>query len=147
MAAASVKGKIYEAMAARCQDMATQLALPISMPNVTFTPPTRDGARKPYLSVRYMPNGSELDGLGFASDETTIGLLQVSVFWPASEGLVKPTDMADRVAGWWPAGTDIWYQGVRVQIDRAPAVATSLQESDLVQVPVTIRWRAGEIKA
>ena len=146
MAATSVRGKIYEGFASRTVEMATALGLTVGLPNVKFDPPSRSGKRTPYLIMRVQPNGSSRDGLAFDSDLTHIGLLQISVYWPAGEGLLKPTDMAERVAGWWDAGTDMEYLGVKFTFDYTPTIAAALQESDLLQVPVTVRWRASEIK-
>lgn len=148
MAATGTETKIYDALVTFAGDVAVALgfdrASGVSYPNVGFTPPkSTSGKRKPYLALTYMPNGADLDGLPFDSDETHIGLLQVSVFWPAGEGIVKPGEVAAKIAKAFAPGTQITAPGIVVYIDRKPTVAGPLQESDLVQIPVTIRWRAG----
>lgn len=142
------EAKIYDALMAATVEAGVSAGFAaktgIALPNVSFTPPkTADGKRAPYLSVTYMPNGAELDGLPFDSDQTHIGLLQISVFWPSNDGIVKPLQVAAHIVDAFSAGRVIERNGIVVRIDRLPTVAGPLQESDLVQIPVTVRWRAG----
>lgn len=145
MATAETPAIIFATLAARVDEMAGVLDVTVAMPNAPFTPPVRSGTRAPYLVMTYMPNGSDLDGLPFDGDVTHVGLLQVSIFWPSAQGIVKPLSMAGAISDWFPAGLRLENNGVQVNVDRTPVIAPALQESDLVQVPVTIRWRASAI--
>ncbi|MCP1550712.1 MULTISPECIES: DUF4128 domain-containing protein [Methylorubrum] len=148
MPVTGAEAKIYDALMAAAVAAGEAAGFPaktgIALPNVGFTPPKgAGGKRKEYLSVTYMPNGASLDGLPFDSDETHIGLLQVSVFWPSGDGIVKPLEAAALIVDAFPPGRAFERNGIVVRIDVLPTVAGPLQESDLVQIPVTIRWRAG----
>lgn len=148
MPALNAEAAIYDALMGAVVAAGEALGFPaktgIALPNVGFTPPKGTaGRRKEYLSVTYMPNGADLDGLAFDSDRTHVGLLQVSVFWPSSEGVTKPMRVASGLVEAFKPDPRIQGQGVEIHVDRLPTVAGPLQESDLVQIPVTIRWRAG----
>jgi hypothetical protein len=146
---ANLESQTYANLAASVSAMAAYLGLPVAEVNVDFTPP-RDAKsnRLPYLSVSYQPNGAQRDSLGFAEpdelddDATMEGLLQVSVYWPARVGLVKPSLVAGQVASWFRPGTRLDGGGFSVYVDRRPDVTSAMQESDVVQIPVTVRWRA-----
>lgn len=150
MAVLSAEAAIYEALADKVGGVAQAMGFnpgtggDVAFPGVSYTPKTdASGKRKAYLAVTYMPNGAALDGLPFDSDATHQGLLQISVFWPAGAGLVKPLQVAAQIVSAFPPGLWIERNGVAIHIDQKPEVTPSLQESDLVQIPVTIRWRAG----
>lgn len=132
----------YEVFAARAAEMANDLGLTISYPNVSFTAPTRSGKRLGYVALKFMPNGSSLDGLPFDGDVTNQGLLQISVYWPSAEGLPAALRCAAKAASWFAAGWGTDKDGTRVRVYRAPEIAPHLQESDLIQVPVTVRWQS-----
>jgi hypothetical protein len=141
--APNIEAQAYTCLAKRLDAMATALGLPIAMPNTDFTPPRSGKNRLPYLDASYMPNGAQLDSLGFdQEDESLQGLLQVSVYWPARAGLVKPSQAAGAVVAWFPAGTSLDEGGFSVYVDRRPDTGPAIYESDLVQLPVTVRWRA-----
>lgn len=142
----SIQADTYMAVGTRAESqMAATLKVPIAMPNASFTPPLRGpGKRAPYLQFTFTPNGSVggLDGLAQDGDQTYWGLLQIDAFWPAGEGLLKPMTLAGQVADWWPAGLWLVQGETNIRFDDAPRIAGTLQSSDLVQVPVTVRWRA-----
>lgn len=149
MAALGAEAAIYEALANKVSGIAEAMGFDpkpggdVAFPGVSYTPKTdQSGKRKAYLAVTYMPNGAGLDGLPFDSDTTHQGLLQISVFCSAGAGLVKPLQQAAQVVAAFPPGLRFVRNGVRIDIDRKPEVAGSLQESDLVQIPITIAWRA-----
>lgn len=138
MSVTGTEAAIYEALVWFVSQIVIDPVLKRSEPNVAFTPVVKT----PYLSVSVMPNTAELDGLPFDSDVTHMGLLQVSVFWPANTGLVKPMQVASQIVAAFPPGLWIERNGITVRFDQQPRVAGSIQESDWVSIPVTMRWRA-----
>jgi hypothetical protein len=144
--APNLEQQAYTLLAQRFTAMEAELGYPVAKPSVAFTPPrdsTKDKNRLPYVDVAYMPNGAQLDSLGFdQADESLQGLLQLSVYWPAAQGLVKPSAAAGRVAAYFSAGTRLDGGGFTVYVDRRPDTGPAMYESDLVMLPVTVRWRA-----
>lgn len=138
MAVTGTEAKIAEALLWYVGQIVTTPPLKVANPNVGFTPTLNT----PYLAVTYMPNGAALDGLPFNSDETHIGLLQISVFWPAGAGIVQPMQVAAQVAAAFAPGLRFARGGVEVSVDQKPITSGALQESDWMQIPVTVRWIA-----
>lgn len=146
MAVIGIEARLYEALVWYVEQVAPTLTpafMPgkggdVSFPGADFSP--KQG--KPYLGVSFIPNTAELVGISFDNDVDHQGLLQLSVFWPARQGFVKPMQVASQVVAAFRPGTKIDRNGLRIRIDQQPSIAASLSESDLVQVPVTIRWRA-----
>jgi hypothetical protein len=137
MAVTGTEAQIYDALAAYLTGLTFTPAVKIAMPGVDFTPERG----KPYLVATYMPNTADVFGGENDSDVDYQGLLQISVFWPARAGIVKPLQVAAQIVAAFKPGTKIDANGLRIRIDRQPTVAPSLTESDLVQIAVTVRWR------
>ena len=115
-------------------------AMPIAYPGVLFP---LAGQQKPdnYLQVSFLPNRTDTLSVGQGS-QMHQGLLQVSVYWKAGVGYVKPLDVADRIIRHFAKGTRLVSNGVKIQIDNKPWVAGPLQEGDRVQFPTTIPYRS-----
>ena len=150
MAVTGVEAQIYSALMDAVVALAGTLKVALAAPNVAFTPPiaasdgpgVKKGDRLPYLVVTYMPNTADVFGYEGDSDVDYQGMLQVSVFWPARAGIVKPLQVAAQIVTAFKPGTKIDANGLRIRVDQQPTVAPALTESDLVQIPVTVRWRA-----
>jgi hypothetical protein len=130
-------------MAALLDHLATLTFTPvlkIAMPGVDFP---KTGETKPdnYLAAFFMPNDTTNTELG-AGQEQHRGMLQVSVFWKKGAGHIKPLEAAGRVIQHFAKGTTLRSGGLKIVIDRKPYAAQPLQDTDRVQVPVTIRYHA-----
>ena len=114
-------------------------ALPVAYPGVTFP---AAGQQKPenYVQVSFLPNQTETLSVG-QGRQMHQGILQVSVYWKAGVGYVKPLDVVDRIIQHFAKGTRIISGAVKVKIDNKPWVSGPLQEGDRVQFPVTIPYR------
>lgn len=150
MAVTGIEARLYDALAAFVSEQAFSPALPVAYPNAGFAAPVAtangSGVKKgdplPYLAMSFIPNTADVFGVEWDSDVDHQGLMQLSVFWPARQGLVKPLQIASQVAAAFAPGTKIDRNGLRIRIDRKPTVGGAVSESDLVQVPVTVSWRA-----
>lgn len=124
-------------------------AMQIAMPGVAFTPPVftddgpenRKGDPKPYLQALFLPNDTTNTELGVGQEQHR-GILQVSVFWKKGVGHIKPLEAANRIINHFAKGTTLHRGGLKIVIDRKPHAAAPLQETDRVQVPVTVRYHA-----
>lgn len=115
-------------------------ALPVAYPGVTFP---KAGQQKPdnYLQVSFLPNRTATLSVS-KGRQMHQGILQISVFWKAGEGHVKPLDAADRIIQHFTKGTRLISGAVKIKIDNKPWVSGPLQETDRVQFPVTIPYRS-----
>jgi hypothetical protein len=114
-------------------------ALQIAMPGIDFP---AAGQAKPdnYLQTAFLPNGPVWRGIG-NDPEGSKGILQVSVYWKRGIGHIKPIDVAGCIKDHF-ANRDLWAGATRIKINREPVIAPPIQESDRVQVPVSIYWQA-----
>src|SRR5262245_48602696 len=114
-------------------------ALAVAQPGVGF-PPT--GQLKPdnYLAVTFLPNQTRQVTLG-GDPQQKRGFLQISVYWKAGAGLIKPLDAAGQLIGHFNNKT-LFAASVRITISAEPWAASPIQEDDRVQIPVTIPYTA-----
>jgi hypothetical protein len=105
---------------------------PVAWPGIRFDP---TGA---YLgvSVFFLPATAAT----VTSHDRRDGIMQVSVFWPAGDGLIRPMEWAQAVVARFPRHTTLSRNGRDVRIVRPPYMAAPLQEADWLQIPVTIPW-------
>ncbi|WP_112803580.1 phage tail terminator-like protein [Rhizobium sp. SYY.PMSO] len=118
-----------------------QPPLPVAQPGIAFPPAGQD---KPdnYLAVSYLPNRPRQVTLG-DDPQQKLGLLQVSVYWKAGGGLIKPLDAAGQIIDHFNNKT-LFASGVKITISGEPWAAGPIQEDDRVQIPVTIPYTAFE---
>lgn len=125
--------QIASALLARCATLSVgSPALPIAMPEVSFTPPA-DGK---YLDVRDFTNNPLW--LGLSGGKIAQGLLQVTVVWPPREGVIKPKAAAAVVMAHFPMGLRL-ANGVKLG---EPRDTSALSDDSECRVPVTIPWTA-----
>lgn len=132
------EAQIAEALLWYVAQTAANLGLPVSMPNVAYL----EQNATPYLAATVMPNMADAVGIEFGSDINHQGLLQVSIFWPAGAGEIKPMQVASQIVAAFRRGAVISRNGLRVMFEQQPQVASPLSQADWFQVPVTARWRA-----
>ena len=108
-------------------------ALPISYPDVAFTPPA-DGK---YLEVSIFYNRPAWEGL--AAGRMDQGLLQVTVVGPKGQGIPALMRLASDVIDHFPKGLSLTGG---VKISRQPYAASPLLDDADTRVPVTIGWTA-----
>lgn len=108
-------------------------SLPIAWPGVNFTPP--DSGM--WLEVRWFPNSP--NNLHWENDakQQYIGFLQVSVFARPGTGLVSPVSEAEGVQAHFPKGLVVG----PVKVRKKPGVASSIDEGDRIQIPVSISYQ------
>jgi len=138
MASTGVETRILEALDTRLQALVFSPAIPISFPNRTFTP---SGA---YLRTWWLPSPTET--LGGTTPVTAPldykGIYQVSVFWPIGSGSTPIMEVASAIAAHFKRGTKLSHDGIDVWMDDPPSVGPMIQESNVLQLPVSVPYRA-----
>lgn len=139
---ATVESTIPSLLLARVATLVLTPALTVSYPDIAFTPPVDgQGKAKPYLEVRHLPNTNVNLFIGNEATVQYQGLLQITVVYPAGQGIIKPSEIAGLVASHFAKGTVLRDAGVNVRIYQKPSVARSIQDTDRIRVPVTIPYQ------
>ena len=128
--------KVWRALAARVGTLTFSPAVPVSLPNMPFTPPTNHI----WLRVNEIPaSTTPFDVKGGTTDR--IGLMQIDVFRPLGEGHVTAKETAGKVAAHFPVALRLYSEGVKVVVTRAE-IGPIIKEDVRIMLPVTVRWRA-----
>lgn len=137
MTATVTESQILDLFLARAALMATQgPTLPVAFPEVAFTPPTSGK----YLEVSALPNKPFWEGLSGGSVDQ--GIYQVTVHWPRGQGLIAPINVAGQVREFFPRGTELFGQGIRIEIYAKPWYSQPISGDADIIVPVSIPYRA-----
>lgn len=115
--------------------------LPVAQPGITF-PPAGESKPDNYLAVSFLPAQPRQVTLGDDPQQKR-GLLQISVYWKAGGGLIKPLDAAGLVIDHFNNMT-LFASGVKITISGEPWAAGPIQEDDRVQIPVIVPYTAFE---
>jgi hypothetical protein len=135
MATPSIETSIWLALKARAQALVLSPVLPVAWPNESFTKPTGG-----YLRVTHIPNVNRRLFLSSSDPHQRLGLMQIDVFGRKNENVAVAVEIAGKVAGHFACGTDMWRDGLRVNVTKAPDVGQPIQDDTHVQVPVTIAY-------
>ncbi|PSS59855.1 hypothetical protein C6558_36135 [Ensifer sp. NM-2] len=130
---------IFKALTDRLRSMPQ--VLPIAGPNVVF-PGAGQTLPPKYLRLAFMPNQARQVTMGDDPQQKR-GLLQVSVVWPVGQGIIDALEVVDQVIDHFKNQT-LFASGVRITISSEPWAAGPLQESERVQIPITIPYHAFE---
>jgi hypothetical protein len=122
---------------ARCATLSVGApALPVSMPDVAFTPPSNGK----YLRVSLFNNAPAWEGM--TTGRMDQGLLQVTVVWPKGQGIIKAREIATDVIAHFPKGLKLANAGAQVRINREPWAGSPIIDDSASLVAITIPWVA-----
>lgn len=131
----SIETDVAEALGTKAIEIATDLGLSISMPNVPFTPP--DNAM--YLEVRHFRNTNLNPTWG--KDRVLIGIYQISVIDPNQEGEIPATAIASQVIDALHKNTLLYSGDATVMVYENPTLLTTVQLANKSAYPVSIPYR------
>lgn len=116
--------------------------LPLAYPEIDFDPSVMAPDGK-YLQADFFANRHAWEGL--TSAYLAQGILQVTVVWPRSQGIVAPAKVAQQVMDHFAKGTVLTGNGIKVTIAGQPWAASPVSEPDSLRIPVSIPWTATAI--
>jgi hypothetical protein len=134
--------KIKTALETRLKAMAS--LLPTQWENSAFTPPS-DSA---YQSVHLLPAEPVSPSiLGVAGSEMyrEIGVMQVTLVYPARGGAGTALAKAEAIRDWFPRGSSFSYGGVTTVVSRTPRIGPAMFQDDRYVLPVSIPYFANII--
>lgn len=114
-------------------------ALPIAYPEIDFDPETESHDGK-YLDVRDFTNRPAWEGL--TAGKLDQGILQITVVWPRSLGVIAPKAAADEVMAHFAKGTIMVHGSAKVKVSSEPWQAAPLSDDADLRVPISIPWTA-----
>lgn len=96
---------------------------------------------KPYLRVTWTPNTTQRLYLGSDDPHRRPGVLQIDVFDTKTRGTGVARETAGQVAAHFAADTKALFQGVKVQVTKAPSIRSMFVDTH-IQCPVDIEIEA-----
>lgn len=101
-----------------------------------------------YWEVVYIPN--DIDNEFWDAGKTYRGILRLILHWPQDDkGAYAALDEVDRVAKWFTVGKQMQDGGaepkVTVRVTSEPSIASVIEESPELLIPLTIRYECFKI--
>lgn len=132
-----VETHIMEALFARLASLTLSPTMPIAWPGTDLRPPSGG-----YLRASHLPNTTAQITLGTSGLNRHVGLFQIDVMWPESEGLTEPLERAGAVIAHFARGTTMTRGGVTVRVTSPPSLAPAQHDPPFMMVPVSIPYFA-----
>lgn len=140
MAATGIDAKIADLLLTKAQAMTlpqtTGFALPDVKPASGF--PVDD---EPYLKLFFIPASPDQMPIGAGSKRHS-GLFQISIMWPAGQGILKALNTADVIQQEFDKGTKLSDGSVIVRIISRPDIGQGIIDGDRTSTPVTIEYES-----
>lgn len=112
-------------------------AIATARENVHFEVPAPD---VPYQRVDMLRNTPDNPEIG--SGHQLLGILQVSLFYPANAGSGAALTRAQQIRDLFYRGLSITQGGITTTIENTPEIGSGSPDGDRYMVPVRIRWFA-----
>lgn len=138
MTAVGFESQISEALLQHLAALTLSPALKIAYPNVPFP---KEGETKPDTYLEAHQLRAPTQALGISAWDERAGIWQVDVVYKAQDGLIKPTQIADKVADHFKRGTRLTNGSVRVDFNEPPQIAAPIADGTYTRTPVSIRYR------
>jgi hypothetical protein len=139
MAAVGKAAQILDALLSRAAELETAgPQLPVAMPEHPggFNPPA-DGW---YIEASVYPNGNSWEGI--TNGKMAQGLMGLTLNCPKGVGLIKPNELAQQIADYFPKNLVMRSGSTNVKVNREVEPSAPLIGTDKVAVPVNIFWEA-----
>lgn len=130
----SVETKIFQAIKARVATLPMKATYPVKWVTETYEP----SPSQPYLRVTWMPNVNRRLFLKGSDPHQRLALLQIDVMAKKASGDDVAVEIAGQVAVHFAADTPMYFQGVKVRVQRAPDISQVIAGDTHLQVPVTV---------
>lgn len=119
-------------------------ALSVAYPNVDFTPPTSGGQPQNYLSVRRLPNTTQIASIGKRGDNRHFGILQIMLHARKDQDISVSNEIAGLIVQHFKPGTAMVSNSISVRVEMPPSVAADISKSEdpLMLIPISIRYYA-----
>jgi len=137
----AVEVAIESALLNRLNALVLSPVLPVSLPNVTFVPPTA-GPNVGWLRGTFLPAKSFPLGVDYEGNNQHYGIFQVDVFYGQGSGDLAPGRIAASVIQWFKRGTVLTKDGFVARIKDIPSRGQTIKDDPWVMIPVSIPYLA-----
>lgn len=146
----SIEASIHAALEAHLRAFAEPRQIRVARQGFAFDPPMADGQdangnsiKVPvtYLRTSFLPNRSADNPIRDEDQPARMGLFQVSVVSPPDRGLNDSLTLSGQIIEHFRRAR-LPANGWLVRVTEAPWASPPMQDSDRLQVPVTIPWVA-----
>lgn len=127
-------GSIHKALAAKLEEAATLLGLPVAWENTPFTPPSTGI----YLEEDFLPAETE-DVFIQGSAPVRRGVYQVTLVYPTGRGTQAARALADDIADMFPNNEVLATPGP-LFVNGFPDVFSGIVDSTAYRIPVSIPY-------
>ena len=133
-----VETKIWMALRARIATLPLTFAK--AWPKEEFTPPPM----QPYLEIAHLPNAVQRPFIGHDDPNWRTGILQLTLMYPVALKHHGEVDIqyAGQIAAHFNQAVEMFYDDVKVTIERSPDVAQGYRDGVYWRTPVSVRWQA-----
>lgn len=106
---------------------------------------TKTSQSPPYQRVFLFPSATNNAGISSHAHSREVGFMQVSLFYPAGNGMHDAATQAELIRAQFPAGYTEVEGGVQVVITKKPHIASAATVDGLLMLPVSIYYEATEL--
>lgn len=125
----AVEASILSALNTRLSQLVFSPAIPVSYPNISFTPPSPSKTTK-WLRATHLPADTFSQGIGYDSSNKYAGLYQVDVFVGNDAGEPAATAIAEAIINQFKRGTKLTKNNLVIEIQEAPSRLPYVQDSE-----------------
>lgn len=93
-----------------------------------------------HVEAQFLPNESTELSVGNDAPKWHQGFLQMTVVWPAGEGVVAPSLYVDQIIEHWKKGTTLFGTGFKLRVNRTPWDGQPFKDGKWVRIPVSIPY-------
>jgi hypothetical protein len=136
-----VEVAIEIALLARAEAFATAQNVPISMPNIKFTPPTAGPTAK-WLRANLLPAPTAGLGVSASSSNQHYGILQIDAVFGGSGGEPVVARLAASVIAYFKMETKVYKDGFAAMVWKPPFRGSMLKDDPWMFIPVSIPYVA-----
>ena len=125
----AVEASILAALNAQLASLVFSPAIPVSYPNILFTPPTASPTAK-YLRVTHLPTDTFAESIGNSDSNKYAGLYQVDVFIGNGAGEPAATAIAEQIIAKFKRGTRLTKNNFTIEIQDPPSRLPYVQDAE-----------------
>lgn len=116
----AAEASILAALNAQLASLVFSPSIPVSYPNIDFTPPASSKTAK-YLRVTHLPADTFYQGIAYDSSNKYAGLYQVDIFVGNNAGEPAATAIAEAIINQFKRGTRLTKNNFTIEIQDPPS--------------------------
>lgn len=132
-----IDAKIAELLILHAQAMTLPQTTDLALPDIKFNP-TND---QPYIRLSFLPNQPNTLSVGAGSIQH-IGLFQLSIMWPAGQGIIAALETAEVIQQDFDKETRLIGTSILVSVISRPQIGGQIIDGNRTMTPVTVQYQS-----